>query len=217
MTLPDSTLVGLNWKLSLHVGYNALSHENISESIFTGWSKLSTPLTGKQPNLNVQQERPLGQRKTPPANKLPFVTSRVMSNTTRKYIYSIPLLYHSLSELPWLWLFKVTQGQIWRWHWTPHVFSYWWLRVTLWDIRLWNPSDLDLNLSRSFKVKCHGVTGLAIYGFTLMVNSNIGSNSPPLRDIRLWNLRTVTLTFQCHSRSSAMVSLDSPYMLLIDA
>ncbi len=39
-----------------------------------------------------QQERTLGQWKTPPANKLHNVTSRFMSNTTRKYIFT---KYHS--------------------------------------------------------------------------------------------------------------------------
>ena len=46
----------------------------------------------------IEQETPLVQRKTQPAIKLPYMTSRVMPNTGRKYIYSIPLLYHSLSE-----------------------------------------------------------------------------------------------------------------------
>ncbi len=35
-----------------------------------------------------KQERPLGQRKTPPANKLPYVAARYMSKTTGKYISS---------------------------------------------------------------------------------------------------------------------------------
>ncbi len=43
-----------------------------------------------------------------------------------------------------------------------------------------NLSDLDFDLSRSLKVKCHGVIGLAIYGFLLMINSNIGPNMAPL-------------------------------------
>ncbi len=40
----------------------------------------------------------------------------------------------------------------------------------------------------SLKVKSDDIIGLAIYGFLLMVNSNIGPNSAPLRDIRLCNL-----------------------------
>ncbi len=50
-----------------------------------------------------------------------------------------------------------------------------------------NLSDLDIYLSRSLKVKCDGVIGLAIYGFLLMVNINIWPNAAPLRDIRLQN------------------------------
>ncbi len=86
-----------------------------------------------------------------------------------------------------------------------------------------NLSEVDFDLSRSLKVKCHGVIGLAIYGFLWMANGNIGPNLAPLRDIRflkcgwpwLWHeiWVTLTLTFQCHSRSSVMVSLDSPYMV----
>ncbi len=35
------------------------------------------------------------------------------------------------------------------------------------DIRLQNLSDLEFDLSRSLKVKCDDVIGLAIYGFLL--------------------------------------------------
>ena len=45
----------------------------------------------------------------------------------------------------------------------------------------------DLDLSRSFKVKCEGVIGLLIYGFLLMFNSNIWPNTAHLRDIKLRN------------------------------
>ncbi len=40
--------------------------------------------------------------------------------------------------------------------------------------------DLDFDLSGSFKVKCHGVIGLVIYGFLLMRNSNLWPNFAPL-------------------------------------
>ncbi len=49
-------------------------------------------------------------------------------------------------------------------------------------------SDLDFDLSRSIEVKSDGVIGLAIYGFLLMVNNNIGPNSSPLREMTHWNL-----------------------------
>ncbi len=39
-----------------------------------------------------------------------------------------------------------------------------------------NLGELDFDLSRSLKVKSDSVIGLAIYGFLLMVNSNIGPN-----------------------------------------
>ncbi len=51
-----------------------------------------------------------------------------------------------------------------------------------------NLSDLDFDLSRSLKVKSGDVIGLAIYGFLLMVDSNIGSDVAPLRDMMLSNL-----------------------------
>ncbi len=40
----------------------------------------------------------------------------------------------------------------------------------------------------SLKVKSDGVIGLVIYGILLIVNSNTGPNSAPLRDIRHCNL-----------------------------
>ncbi len=42
------------------------------------------------------------------------------------------------------------------------------------EIRLWKPSDLDVDLSRSLKDKCDGVIGLPIHCFLLIVNSNKG-------------------------------------------
>ncbi len=48
-----------------------------------------------------------------------------------------------------------------------------------------NLSDLDFDLSRSLNVKFDNAIGLAIFGFLLIVNANIGLNSAPLRDIRL--------------------------------
>ncbi len=47
-----------------------------------------------------------------------------------------------------------------------------------------NLGDHNYDLSNSLKVKCHGVIGLAIYGFLLMVN-NIRPSLAPLGDIRL--------------------------------
>ncbi len=51
--------------------------------------------------------------------------------------------------------------------------------VDLRDISLRNLSDLNIDLSRSLKVKRDGVIGLSIYVFLLMFNSNIWPNSAP--------------------------------------
>ena len=56
------------------------------------------------------------------------------------------------------------------------------------DIRLQNLRDVDVDPSRSLKVKCEGAIGLSIYGSLLMFNSNLGPNYAPLRGIRLQNL-----------------------------
>ncbi len=57
----------------------------------------------------------------------------------------------------------------------------------LWDLRLRNLCYLDFDLSRSPKVKFHGLFGLSIYGFLLMVNSNIEPYLAALQDKRIWN------------------------------
>ena len=49
-------------------------------------------------------------------------------------------------------------------------------------------SDLDIDLTRSLKVKCDSVIGLPIYGFLLLFNINIWPNSAPLQDISFQNL-----------------------------
>ena len=60
------------------------------------FTKVCPPPPPNHQAVLTKQEKPLRQRKTPPANKLPliYMTYLVMSNTTREYIYSIPLLYH---------------------------------------------------------------------------------------------------------------------------
>ena len=75
--------------------------------------------------------------------------------------------------------------------------------------------DIDFDLSRSLKVQ-YGVIGLPLYGSLLMVNSNIGPKSAPLRDIGFKIWVTLTLIFQGHPWSNASVSLDSPSMVPID-
>ncbi len=65
---------------------------------------------------SFEQERQLRQRKTPPVNKLHNVTSRLMSNTTTKYMFteygSSIIQYMNNLDLD----FKVTQGQIFWCH-----------------------------------------------------------------------------------------------------
>ncbi len=56
-------------------------------------------LLGIHSHFVFLQERPLGQRKTPPANKLHNVTSRLMSNTTSTRIYMFTE-YRSITQ--WL-------------------------------------------------------------------------------------------------------------------
>ncbi len=58
------------------------------------------------------------------------------------------------------------------------------------DIMLRNPSDLDLDLSRSLKVKSDSVIGLPIYGFLLVSDRNIWPSSAPIHRFEIW----VTLT-----------------------
>ncbi len=144
-------------------------------------------------NGSNKQERPLGQRKTPPANKLHNVTSRLMSNTTGKYIftgyrYSISQylndldfdLSRSLKVKPIVAIRLPTYGFLLMFNCNIGSNS-----APLQDIRLRNLSDLEFDLSRSLKVKSDGVIGLQIYGFQLMVNSNLLPNFAPLRDMRL--------------------------------
>ncbi len=80
------------------------------------------------------------------------------------------------------------------------------------DMRLRNLSDLEFDLSRSLKVICDHVIGLSIYAFLLMFNSNLWSKSG-LYDIQACEMWvTLNLTFEGHSSSNVMMSLDSPYM-----
>ena len=55
-------------------------------------------------------------------------------------------------------------------------------------MRLRNLGDLEFYLSTSLKVKWHSAIGLPIYGFLLMINSNIWHNMARLRDISPRNM-----------------------------
>ncbi len=62
-----------------------------------------------------------------------------------------------------------------------------WLNsAPLQDIRLWNLSDLEFDLSRLLKVKCDAIIGLAIPGF-LLIYSNHMPNSHHLALIATQN------------------------------
>ena len=81
------------------------------------------------------------------------------------------------------------------------------------DISLWNLSDLDIDPSRLLKVKCDSVIGLLIMVSyqCLIVTYGLPQLLYKIQSFKIWVI--LTLTFQCHSRSNVMVSLDSPYML----
>ena len=48
--------------------------------------------------IKSERERPLGQRKAPPTNKLPSMTLTLMSSTFEKYMYDVHMSNHSKHE-----------------------------------------------------------------------------------------------------------------------
>ncbi len=144
------------------------------------------------------------QRKNPPANKVPLCDIQININYYwQLYINctdvqpfktwvnldfdpsrSFTVVCDAVIEFPIYRFLLMFNSTIW-----PNS-------APLRDIRLINRSDLELDLSRSLKVKCYGNTGLLMYGF-LLFNSNAWPNSEPFQDIRL--SVTLTLTFQCYS------------------
>ncbi len=99
-------------------------------------------------------------------------------------MYTIQLSHHLKSQWPWLWPFRVTQGQMSRCYWTGDI----WLHYK----RLWNLSDLEFDHSSSLKVKSNGAVGLPIYEFLLMSNSM--SISHRLGDICTWTFSLYLLS-----------------------
>ena len=75
------------------------------------------------------------------------------------------------------------------------------------DIRLWNLSDLDFDLSRSLKVKSNGAVGLSIYEFLLMFNSNQISISHHLGDICIWKFSPYLLSLGQNFADKLLVQL----------
>ncbi len=104
-----------------------------------------------------------------------------------------------------------------KWQFSADLFHSDIRHTPLQDTRLRNLSDLEFDLLRSLNVMCDNVIGLPIYAFLLIFNSNIWPNSAPLQDIRLYKIYslwvTLNLTFQGHSRSNVMMSLDLSYMV----
>ncbi len=75
-----------------------------------------------------------------------------------------------------------------KWQFFADLFDYniWPNSALLRDIRLRNMSHPEFDLSRSPRVKCDSVFGLAIYAFSLMFNSIIWPNYALLHDKRGW-------------------------------
>ena len=73
--------------------------------------------------------------------------------------------------------------------------------------------DLDIDLSRSLKVKCDSVTGLPIYGFILIFNSNTWPNSVPLQDISFQNPSDLDTDLPRSLKLNVITPMDSPHIL----
>ena len=94
---------------------------------------------------------------------------------------------------------------------SPYMLSYLWLIVTQGLTRLHcEMQGFKIRVILTLTFQGHSgsnvsVIGLAIYAFLLIILSNIGSNSPPLRDIRLWSLSDFdfdlsrSLKVKCHN------------------
>ncbi len=67
----------------------------------------------------------------------------------------------------------------------------WPISAPLREITFPKINDLDIDLSKSLKVKCNHTNRLPIYAFLLMFNSNIWLKSAPLQDTQLQNLSDI--------------------------
>ncbi len=77
-------------------------------------------------------------------------------------------------------------------------------------------SDVDIDLSRSLKVKSDSsILGLTIYGFILMFNNIISPNSAPLRDISFQNMTGLDINLSASLRSNVVASMDPSYPFLL--
>ncbi len=67
--------------------------------------------------LNYIRTRKAAQTAEKPARpQIPLSTTQIA--ITSIYMSNIQTSYHLICKWPWLWPFEVTQGQIWRCHWT---------------------------------------------------------------------------------------------------
>ncbi len=108
----------------------------------------------------------------------------------------------SKCQWPWLWPYKVTQGEMWWCCWTLHMWSPIGLIVThgltrsapLRDISVWNRSDLDSDLSSSGKSNAIAPMD-PLHTFLLLFNNNIWPNSAPNASKSEWPwLRPIKVT-----------------------
>ncbi len=73
-----------------------------------------------------------------------------------------------------------------------------------------NSEWLEVDLSRSLKVKCGGAVGLPICDFLLVLNSNAWRNSGHLRDIRLQNLSDLGAELSGSLKSNVIAQMEVP-------
>ncbi len=142
--------------------------------------------------IQIQTRKTTGTAANPAANKLHNVTSALISNTSRKYIFteywSSIIQYlndldfdlsRSLQVKSIVAIRLPTYGFLLMFN--CNIVSKW---APFQDIRVLNLGDLDPALLRSLKVKSDDAIELPIYGSLLVFNSNIWPNMDPLRDIR---------------------------------
>ena len=105
---------------------------------------------------------------------------------------------------------------------SPYMVSYYYIMVThglnLISFKRYNLLKYEWPWHCPFKVtevKCNHTNGLTIYAFQLMFNSNIWSNSAPLKDMRLRNLSDLDIELSRSLRSNVIIQLASLHSLLL--